>query len=123
VPTAERPSLEEPLQTSLALQPKRQAPVTVLFDLNSARLIPPAEALLGGVGEGTKVSVAGHACELGTASRNLLLSQRRAEAVAAYLRGRGVLVETVEGKGECCPASGRLELNRRVEVKPTQKEE
>lgn len=122
-PAAEIPSLKEPPPSSLAIQTKRQAPVAVLFDLDSARLMPAAEALLDGVGEGTKVSVAGHACELGSPSRNLLLSQQRAETVAAYLRGRGVLVETVEKKGECCPVSDRLELNRRVEVKPTQKEE
>lgn len=122
-PAAEIPSQGEPPPSSMAIQPKRQAPVTVLFDLDSARLMPPAEAILDGVGEGARVSVAGHACELGSPSRNLLLSQRRAEAVADYLRGRGVLVETVEGKGDCCPASERLDLNRRVEVKPTQKEE
>lgn len=99
------------------------APVTVLFDLDSATLTLPAAALLDGVGKGTRVSVTGHTCELGSSSRNLLLSQHRAETVAAYLRERGGLVQTVEGKGECCPVSDRLELNRRVEVIPTRKEE
>ena len=66
----------------------------------------------------TGLIVTGHACVLGQESRNVALSRQRAESVAAELRSRGYTVTEVHGAGSRQPTtgSGRLELNRRVEV-------
>lgn len=69
------------------------------------------------------VLIEGHTDSVGSAELNLGLSQRRADAVKAYLVGRGVAAGrlTASGKGESSPAAdndsvtGRQQ-NRRVEV-------
>jgi outer membrane protein OmpA-like peptidoglycan-associated protein len=110
-------------QPSMGIATRVATPVIVLFSLGSSELTAAAQALLDGVQEGSRVSVTDYACVLGSSAGNLELSQRRAEAVAAHLQGRGILAERVEGRGECCPASDRLELNRRVEIQPIQEKE
>ena len=65
--------------------------------------------------------VTGHTCSLGTEERNRILSQQRAEQVAAVLRGHGYTVSRLEGKGSCYPLPGtKLANNRRVELALTQ---
>jgi len=73
--------------------------------------------------EKTVIVVSGHTDSTGASSYNQALSERRASAVASYLRTRGVVdarIETV-GFGEDAPladnatAEGRS-LNRRVEL-------
>ena len=76
-----------------------------------------------------RVTITGHTDRLGSEAYNMKLSQRRAEAVKAYLVARGVEARrlTAVGKGEAhpvvqCPDTARAELirclepNRRVEV-------
>lgn len=72
---------------------------------------------------GQRVRLRGHADERGDAGANQRLSERRAAAVAAFLRRRGISLERIEieGVGERMPAdsSGTPEArarNRRVEV-------
>jgi outer membrane protein OmpA-like peptidoglycan-associated protein len=72
----------------------------------------------------TIVEVSGHTDSIGSDSANQLLSERRANAVASYLIGQGVIRERFEivGMGERYPIasndteSGRA-LNRRVEIR------
>ena len=69
------------------------------------------------------VRIAGHTCWLGSNEHNLDLSQRRAEAVAAYLISQGVdrhrLAVAAEGESQLMDTNlteaGRAS-NRRVEV-------
>lgn len=71
----------------------------------------------------TVVDVAGHADSVGPDDKNMLLSQRRAASVGAYLVGQGVGEQRliVQGYGETRPvadnatAEGR-QRNRRVEI-------
>lgn len=71
----------------------------------------------------TYVDVIGHTDSTGSEAYNQLLSQRRAQAVADYLRGQGVESQRllVTGRGETMPiasnetAAGRQQ-NRRVEI-------
>lgn len=73
--------------------------------------------------EKTIVEVAGHTDSTGTAEYNQALSQRRAQTVATYLAGKGVLDQRMitVGAGESRPVAtndtpdGR-QLNRRVEL-------
>ena len=73
--------------------------------------------------QSTRIEVAGHADRSGTPQYNQRLSQRRADAVRAYLSGRGIPdgVIATEAFGESRPrvdtADGVREVqNRRVEV-------
>jgi outer membrane protein OmpA-like peptidoglycan-associated protein len=106
-------------------------PFFIFFDWKSDELTANARALLDnaaaahgvcGLSE-WRVLVAGHGDRSGSANRNLLLSRRRAEHVAAYLKQAGIpdsliftygfgetrpLVETPDGVEEA--------QNRRVEI-------
>lgn len=72
----------------------------------------------------TIVEVSGHTDSVGSDSANQLLSERRANSVASYLIGQGLIRERFEvvGMGERYPVasndsdSGRS-LNRRVEIR------
>ena len=71
----------------------------------------------------TNVSVVGHTDSVGSDQANQLLSERRAQSVAAYLQGRGVAPARLysQGMGESQPVAsndtpeGRAR-NRRVEI-------
>jgi outer membrane protein OmpA-like peptidoglycan-associated protein len=104
-------------------------PGSVLFDFDSAKIRPDAERTLAEVAEVVKsykarpVRVEGHTDSVASDDYNLKLSERRAEAVRAWLAGRGADKArlTTKGHGEGRPvadngtAEGR-QKNRRVEV-------
>jgi outer membrane protein OmpA-like peptidoglycan-associated protein len=108
----------------------------VLFDFDKADLKPAADADLGKVAEvaranpGTPIQVAGHTDSKGADAYNQRLSERRAEAVKAWLVERGGVeaarIQT-RGWGETRPVvpnetSGGVDdpegrqRNRRVEI-------
>ncbi|MBL8301440.1 MAG: OmpA family protein [Ideonella sp.] len=108
-----------------------------LFDLNSARILPPVAELddlataLQANPQITSVVITGHTDQLGTPEINRRLSQQRADAVKAYLVGKGVAASrmTARGVGSSqvvtdCRLPTRAEMikcgtqNRRVEIEP-----
>lgn len=66
--------------------------------------------------EPVAVRITGHACRIGAHAYNMRLSQKRAEAVAVYLRLLGIRVVGVEGLGDSRPLGGPLERDRRTEI-------
>ena len=102
----------------------------VNFDTNSANLQGSSAAVLDRVAEGLKsnrevrVEIGGHTDSQGNDAYNMKLSRSRADAVRAYLLGKGVPSSQLEAKGygETRPiadnstAGGRA-VNRRVELK------
>ncbi|MEO1092865.1 MAG: OmpA family protein [Pseudomonadota bacterium] len=101
----------------------------VLFDFNRAEIKPEFTGVLDDVASllansGEILVLEGHTDSVGSAAYNMRLGQRRADAVAAYLAGRGVPAGnmTTTSFGEERPvapndtAEGRS-LNRRVEIK------
>lgn len=104
-------------------------PGNVTFDTDSAALKPEFYDVLDSVAlvikeyEKTYVDILGHTDNTGSDDYNMRLSERRAEAVAAYLRNRDVTGERLitRGLGESMPIAsndtveGRA-LNRRVEI-------
>lgn len=109
---------------------------TVYFGFNSSALTPAAKTKLNALSKALKsrnvtaVSIVGFADEIGTDSYNLRLSQKRANTVASYLRGKGIKVtgkSEVRGLGatasrsDCTDTKGKslqacLWRDRRVEV-------
>lgn len=100
----------------------------VLFRTNDATLLPGAETRLDEVAvaliaNGKPVSIEGYTDSKGSRSRNLDLSQRRAESVRSYLISRGFPANQVVAKGmgpdrpiaDNSSAEGRAN-NRRVEI-------
>jgi OOP family OmpA-OmpF porin len=123
-------------------EPKKPALVNLssreLFEFNKATLTSEAKAKLDAevvaklkdVGDVRYINVNGHADRIGTAQYNQQLSEKRAEAVRAYLLSRGVDASKVEtfGFGKTTPVKSCpdqkdrnaliecLAPNRRVEV-------
>ena len=71
-----------------------------------------------------RVEVAAHTDQQGLASHNLQISKERAEAVVAYLVGKGVKADILSaaGYGEACPMNygigqKSLKTNKRIEFK------
>ncbi len=104
-------------------------PYIVFFDWDKSDITPEAASILDNAISNyqncgnAQVMLAGHADRSGSASYNVGLSQRRADAVKAYMtaRGIGAGVISTEAFGESKPrvetADGVRELqNRRVEV-------
>lgn len=112
-----------------AAAPKKLVLEGVNFDHDKATLREDAHPILDQAAEGlkdwgdVKVEVAGYTDSRGAAKYNLKLSQRRADAVRAYLIGKGIAADrlTAKGFGESHPvadnktAEGRFK-NRRVEL-------
>ena len=104
-------------------------PGNVTFRTDSADLNSSFFGVLDSVGlvlkeyEKTIIEVAGHTDSTGTAEYNQGLSQRRAQTVATYLAGKGVLDQRIitVGGGEAHPVASNdtpegRQLNRRVEL-------
>jgi len=104
-------------------------PFIVFFDWDRSDITPQAAAILDNAAAAyqqtgqAQVVLAGHADRSGSASYNVGLSQRRADAVRSYLAGRGVPSGAIatEAFGESRPlvetADGvREPQNRRVEI-------
>ena len=83
----------------------------VEFAFNSAELTDDAKAVLNTIGQDGIVDVFGYASPEGSEAYNKELSQRRANAVAEYLKARGLRVNKAIGEG--------VKLNRLAIVKPT----
>ena len=106
------------------------------FDTNSARLKPAADAKLQQVVDFARqypdadLEVSGFTDSRGSKAYNLKLSQRRADAVKAYLVKKGVSADRIATRGygvEMPVADNKTKagraLNRRVEVRYTVREE
>ena len=102
------------------------------FEFNLSQLTVPAQQTLDEVASALQtqpelhVEIQGHTDSIGSVNYNLNLSQRRAEAVKAYLISKGVSASnlTAKGYGKSKPiasndtAEGRAQ-NRRVEFEVT----
>ena len=104
-------------------------PTEVLFGFDSDALGPGAPSALDRVvtrmteQPALRVSIEGHTDDIGDEAYNLALSERRAQAVRAYLLGRGIPPDrvTARGFGESRPVTPNdgdepRRKNRRVEL-------
>ncbi len=82
--------------------------VFVTFAQAKYNLTADAKKALDNIAEGSHVQIVGTASPEGNPEKNLILSQNRANAVADYLRGRGVIVDEATGKGVQGTTSNRL---------------
>ena len=82
--------------------------VFVTFAQGKSALTNDAKAALNNVKEGVHVQVVGTASPEGSKELNDRLSQARADVVANYLKGRGVIVDEATGKGVQGTTSNRL---------------
>ena len=82
--------------------------VFVTFAQGKSNLTREAKAALNNIKEGSHVQVVGTASPEGSKELNDRLSQARADVVANYLKGRGVIVDEATGKGVQGTTSNRL---------------
>ncbi len=143
-PTSQLPA-PKPEPTPAPTPPAAEEPVTatVLFDFDRSALrpgeVPKLDELTAKIKGRAfdRLDAVGHADRIGSDPYNLQLSRRRAEAVAAYLAGKGVDAARIrtEAKGESESAAGEacrnlgsenrrnlklvecLQRDRRVEIK------
>jgi len=144
-PIATQPTAPKPEPTPAPTPPKAEEPVTasVLFDFDRSVVRPGEASKLDELAAKVKgrtfdrLDAVGHADRIGTNDYNLKLSKRRAEAVQAYLVGKGMDAGRIrtDAKGEdeavtgdACKKMGPenrknqklvecLQRDRRVEVK------
>jgi OOP family OmpA-OmpF porin len=145
IPVATQPAPPKPEPSPAAVTPKPEAPVTasIYFAFDQAvvrvgeapKLDDFAARIKGRSFE--RIDAVGHADRIGANAYNLGLSKRRAEAVQAYLAGKGVDTARIRGEakgedeavtGEACKNLGPenrknsklvecLQRDRRVEVR------
>ena len=82
--------------------------ITIEFAQNKATLSNTAKAKLNAIEKGTVVALDGYASPEGAKSYNQKLSQRRCDAVKAYLEDRGVKVAGVTAHGAAGAESQRV---------------
>lgn len=89
----------------------------VYFAFDSDELTDVTKEKLNAIGQNGIYNIYGYASNEGTVEYNKELSQRRANAIAEYLKERGARIETVEGLGVLFgPITGRV-----VEIIPVTK--
>ena len=98
-------TVEKPVE---AKQVKVENLILVTFAQGKSALTKEAKAALDGVKDGAHVQIVGTASPEGPAALNQTLSEKRAKAVADYLKGRGVVVDEAVGKGVQGNTSNRL---------------
>jgi len=128
-PPAEPTPAPTPAPAPVPTSEKVSYSADAFFDFDKAVLKPAGKASLDDLAGKLKdinlevIIAVGHTDSVGTDAYNQKLSVRRAEAVKAYLQGKGVEANRIytEGKGEKQPvadnktAEGRAK-NRRVEI-------
>jgi OOP family OmpA-OmpF porin len=130
-PVATQPTAPKPEPTPAPTPPKAEEPVTasVLFDFNRSEVRPGEAPNLDELAARIKgrtfdrLDAVGHADRIGATAYNLGLSKRRAEAVQAYLVGKGVDAGRIraEARGEDEAATGDAWKNMGPENRKNQK--
>jgi OOP family OmpA-OmpF porin len=130
-PVATQPTAPKPEPTPAPTPPRAEEPVTasVLFDFDRSVVRPGEASKLDELAAKVKgrafdrLDAVGHADRIGATAYNLGLSKRRAEAVQAYLVGKGVDAGRIrtEAKGEDEAATGEACKNLGPENRKNQK--
>lgn len=111
---AKRPEkviVKETIKETQVVNVEQNISANVWFKFGSAELTDDAKAVLDKVSTSKEVVIRGYASSEGSSSYNKKLSEKRANAVADYLKSRGVKVKSVEGCG-----TAKQSLNRTVQV-------
>ena len=131
-PPAEGAVATEPAAQKPA-EPRAEGPLTVsasvLFEFDQSGLRPAESAKLDALAAGVKgrafdrLDAIGHADRIGGDTYNLQLSERRAEAVRAYLIGKGIDGGRIraEARGEGLAVTGEACKNMGPERRTNQK--
>ena len=130
-PMATQPTAQKPEPSPAAVTPKPEEPLTasVYFDFDRSVVRPGEAPKLDELAAKLKgrtfdrLDAVGHADRIGANDYNLKLSKRRAEAVKAYLVGKGVDAARIrtEAKGEDGAVTGDACKNMGPESRKNQK--
>lgn len=130
-PVAPPPTVAKPEPSPAPTPPRAEEPVTatVLFDFDKSAVRAGEAPKLDELAAKTKgrtfdrLDVVGHADRIGTNAYNMGLSKRRAEAVQAYLAGKGIEAGRMrtDAKGEAEAVTGDACKNMAPENRKNQK--
>ena len=105
-PVVEKPAVvAAPAPAPVLLNVPFRLSSDTFFDFDKARLTPEGQAALDEVASqlaGTQydtITIVGHTDRIGTVAYNQKLSERRADAMAQYLIGKGVPAEKISASG------------------------
>ena len=118
------PLLQTRIDTVMVNEIQGLSKAQVFFSVGSDKIRPHEEEVLlatsfiMGKNTDTKVIIRGFADRTGNPQKNLILSQKRAEAVAEFLRKQGIAEEriSIEHFGDTVQRYGEGALDRRVEL-------
>ncbi len=128
-PVAAQPVAPKPTPAPSPAKAEEPVTVTLLFDYDRSEVRPGEAPKLDELAAKIKgrpsdrLDAVGHADRIGSDSYNLALSKRRADAVRAYLAGKGVDAGRVrtEAKGKSGPVTGEACKNMGAERRKNQK--
>ena len=100
--------VEKKVPVEVAKEVKVQSTYVVTFEANSYQIANSSE--LAGIPAGAQVEVVAYASPDGNPQANEVLSQKRADAVADYLKSKGVNVVRTEAKGADTSHANRIAI-------------
>ena len=100
--------VEKKVPVEVTKEVKVQDTYVVTFEVNSYQIANTSE--LAGIPAGSKVEVVAYASPEGNAQANEILSQKRADAVADYLKSKGINVVRTEAKGADSSHANRIAI-------------
>ena len=120
IPVAPERRIVESMASAKSSEKDSSATHSVLFPFDGRVVSSEEKHSLGifleGMNRDAKINIEGHTCDIGPKAYNLVLSRKRAEAVAKIVRSKGLPLGKISGVGDASPTGKGHKADRRAEV-------